>query len=276
MSFKFVEPTDSNTAKIKMENCIREIRNWMLVNKLKLNDDKTEFLILYSRYAKADVSIKLLTVGREIVNSTKAAKNVGVLFDSTMSMEDHINAVCKTAHFHLYNLSRIRRYLTYDACATVVHALVTSRLDYCNSLLYGLSGKLLGRLQKVQNCAARLVALSRRRDHITPILKQLHWLPVNSRIKFKILLLTYKALHDQAPSYLTQLLHPYQPSRSLRSSHMDLLVVPESHYKCYGARSFACVAPVLWNDLPPSIRKAPSVTVFKRMLKTHLFLQCFN
>ena len=106
-----------------------------------------------------------------------------------------------------------------------------SKLDICNSLLYGLPQYLIDRLQAVQNCAARLVTRSRKHDHITPILKQLHWLPVYSRIKYKILLLTFKALHGLAPSYITEILQPYRSSRSLRSASKRLLTIPSAKLK---------------------------------------------
>ena len=149
---------------------------------------------------------------------------------------------------------------------TAIHAFVTSRLDYCNSLYYGISQASNSRLQLVQNAAARLLEGKRKFDHITPILKSLHWLPVKYRIEFKIVLFVYKTLNNLAPQYLTDLLTPYTPSRNLRSSDPGRLTVPKVKLKKRGDRTFAAAGPKLWNSLPPSIRHAPSICTFKSVL----------
>lgn len=131
---------------------------------------------------------------------------------------------------------------------------------------------MIQRLQYVQNPAARLLTGSRKYDHITPILKDFHWLPVKQRIIFKILTLTFKALHDvNSPQYLKNMLQLYNPSRSLRSSSKKLLYVPKFDLKSYGARAFSVCAPVLWNSLSDYIRQSESVDVFKSKLTTFLY-----
>ena len=134
-----------------------------------------------------------------------------------------------------------------------MHAFVTSKLDTCNSLLYGLPKSQLSRLQRIQNTAARIVTRSRREDHITPVLMNLHWLPVEQRIEYKILLLTFKALHGLAPGYLQQLIKQYVPRRELRSMDKMTLYNPTANLKSYGYRSFQKAAPTLWNRLPQNI-----------------------
>jgi hypothetical protein len=132
------------------------------------------------------------------------------------------------------------------------------------------------KLQYVQNAAARLVTLTHKREHISPILIELHWLPVKQRIEYKLLLLTFKALNGSAPSYLSNLIKSYKPSRSLRSSNSNLL---EKHttfnFKMYGKRAFKCAGPELWNSLPHDLRFIPSLNVFKKKLKTHLFNKAY-
>ena len=193
------------------------------------------------------------------------------MFDSHANMVTQINTICKNTHFHLRNISSVRSCLTESATAQLVHALVTSRLDYCNSLLYGVPECKTKKLQRIQNIAARIVCRAPRQAHVTPLLAQLHWLPVKMRIIFKILLLTYRCLNNLAPSYLTELVVPYVPARSLRSADMALLEVPKFRFKTYGDRSFQAAAAHEWNNLPLFIRQSTSLTTFKSNLKTHLY-----
>ena len=148
--------------------------------------------------------------------------------------------------------------------------MVTSRLDYANALLYGISNTSLERIQKVQNAAARIVTLTSNRDHITSVLYNLHWLAIKERIEYKILLITFKALSGLAPRYIIDLLCVYVPKRNLRSSSDRKLVVPTYNLETYGRRSFRVSAPILWNSLPQNIRLCDSIETFKRELKTHL------
>ena len=177
-----------------------------------------------------------------------------------------------TRYAAIRKINTIRHFLTQDALKTLVCSLVLSRLDYCNSLLAGCPKILLNKLQKVQNSAARLICRLPRSAHITPALESLHWLPIEQRINYKLLLLTFKALNGYGPSYLSDLLQLYVPSRSLRSScDSRRLRIPPFKRKTSGFRAFAYQASVLWNSLPHSLRHTESVPAFKRALKTYLF-----
>ena len=169
----------------------------------------------------------------------------------------------------MWNIGKIKKYLPRPVLIQLVNSLVTSRLDYGNSLLYGSPTSLLRKLQLVQNSAARLITGTKRMDHITPVLKELHWLPIEQRIVFKVLLLTYRAIHGISPTYISDLVRRYTPVRSLRSG--EALQLCQSQTRCrYGDNAFTSSAPRLWNALPLSVKSASTVESFKRKLKVQV------
>lgn len=182
-----------------------------------------------------------------------------------------MNNVCRIAYYHLRSNGSIRRYLSEEAAKSLVHGLVTSRLDYCNALLVGLPNTLIRKLQLVQNTAARVVARTPKRQHITPVLYQLHWLPVQARIEYKVLLYVYKALTGAAPQYIADLIQQRSQPRTIRSSGTIQLVEPRVRTKSYGHRTFRCAAAKLWNSLPSDMRTITTIAAFKKSLKTHYF-----
>ena len=137
---------------------------------------------------------------------SSVVRNLGSYIDDKLSMNSHINKVCNAPFYYLRNIKRIRKHLSRDSSETLIHAFFSSRLDYCNSLLYGLPQVQIDKIQKVQNAAGRLIFKQPRFCHITPVLSQLHWLPIKYRIEFKILLLTFKATHGMAPDYICKLI----------------------------------------------------------------------
>ena len=168
------------------------------------------------------------------------------MFDSKMGMEPQVNSVSRSCYAQLRQISHIRKYLTTEATKLLVNSRVTSRLDYCNALLVGIPKTVLSKLQQVQNTAARLISRTSRYDHITPILRELHWLPMQYRAQYQILTYTYKALHDECPIYIKRLLQVYRPTRNLRSTQQSVtLVVPKSRTVTYGDRCFMSTAPKL-------------------------------
>jgi len=265
------EPADFGAAAVHMENAIRMVHSWMSHNMLKLNTSKTEVLVIANKQHLESFRDASLRVGGDDIKLTSTARNIGVTFDSTLSMIPHINSSARSANYHLRNIGRVRKFLTKAATEQLVHSLVTCRLDYGNALLVNVPKCHLSKLQTVQNTAARIITGTTKYEHIMPLLRSLHWLPIDARIKFKICLLTYKALHHQAPVYIEDMIKPYIPSRSLRSVSQNLLVIPPSKTKTYGARAFSVAAPVLWNSLPLDLRQCPSLNAFKSHLKTFLF-----
>ena len=195
--------------------------------------------------------------------------------DPQLNFEAHIKHLCKTSFFHLRNISKLRSTLTLPDAEKLIHAFISSRLDYCNALFIGIPNKNLQRLQYIQNCAARILMRVRKYDHITPTLRSLHWLPIAYRTQFKISPLTHQCLYGNAPPYLKELLERKPDTRCLRSSNTNLLITPDTNLRTMGDRAFCHSAPCLWNDLPEHLRAPQSINVFKNGLKTYLFKKAF-
>ena len=157
----------------------------MTTNKLMLNENKTEVICISSNYFCDQVSINQFSVDDTMVVPASSVRNIGVMFDNTMSMMNQVTSLCKAAHFHLRNIGQIRKSITYEACEKLIHALITSRLDYCIATLYGITEAQHHRRQKMFNIAARILTLTPPSDDIeTVLLGKLHWLPV--QIVFRI------------------------------------------------------------------------------------------
>ena len=193
--------------------------------------EKTEVLYTYKAGFSSKHSLRPLQIGGMHILPAENVTSLGVTLDSCLTLNKHVSAVCSAASLHIRNIGKTRHLLTQSITEKLVHAFITARLDYCTSILYGLPKRLIQRLQRIQNTAARLVTRTNRDDHITPVLKGLHWLPVQERI-------TYKTIHGSAPSYLSELVSSYTPSRSLRSSSKNLLCRRKTKLLQYGGRSF--------------------------------------
>ena len=204
----------------------------MISDNLMLNDDKTEFLIIGTRQQLAKVNINCIRVGSTDVCPVTVARNLGSWFDEQ----------CGVAFYNLHSIKCIRKYLSRESTEMLVHAFITSCVDYCNSLLYGLPNYQLNKLQRVLNASARLVCNVPKFCYISPLLRGLHWLSVKARIEFKILLITFKAIQGLAPKYLCDLLTFKSSLYNLRSSDCILLSMPAARSKTLGDRAFMAIA----------------------------------
>ena len=263
---------ESQDVKAKLDACTSDIDKWFLSNRLKLNNKKTEVILFQPPAQKRRNSLPIVTLvdGKEVKPVTNI-KSLGVFLDDTLKLTEQVSFMTSCAHFHLRRISAKRSIFSRRITETLVNALVLSRLDYCNSLICGLPNKMIQKLQRVQNAAAKLVMLARKRDHVTPLLRQLHWLPMLYRSQFKILVLVYKIIHGMSPDYLRPLITRYSPTRQLRSSGELLLRRPACPRTKYGERAFCQLSPTLWNCLPLDIRHSDSLPDFKRKLKTHFY-----
>ena len=261
LSFKPNSNTSKEDAVRVMERCIEKIRHCLVHDRLLLNDDKTEFIIIGTRQQLGKLQAMNIKVGGSEIKPSSQVKNLGCWLDTNLYMHDHITNACKAGFFYLHNIRRIKKYLSRDSLLTLVHAFITSRLDYCNALLYGLPKEQIAKLQRVQNAAARLIMDIRKYSHITPALYELHWLPVLARIHFKILLLAFKAIHGLAPVCICNLLViKRKSSYNLRSNSSILLEPPRGKMlTTLGERAFQAAAPHLWNELPLELRTITSI-----------------
>jgi hypothetical protein len=201
-------------------------------------------------------------------------RDLGVWIDNGITMATHINKVAAGCYAVLRQLRSVRRSVTREALTSLVVSLVLSRLDYCNALLAGLPSTQIDRLQSVENAAARMIFAARRRDHVTPLQQQLHWLRVSDRIMYKLCSLVYRCLHGLGPDYLAcelQRVSDIESRRRLRSASTVTLVVPATKHSMLGDRAFPVAAARAWNTLPPDVTSASTLSSFRRRLKTHLF-----
>ena len=263
--------SDSSASLSLLSTTLDSVYSWLTSNRLSVNPSKTEYLLIGNPQQCRKIASSSITFCSTGISSTDSARNLGFIFDNDLSFHKQISAVCKSSFYQIRQLRQIRSSLDYKSAIILANSLVLSKLDYCNSLYFGLPASSLTRLQSVQNSLARVVFPNvKRTDHITPALNKLHWLPVCQRITFKIALLTFKALSFNEPSYLRQLLTPYKNSHHLRSTDQHLLTIPNIK-STVGRRSFSFSAPSVWNSLPVSLRTCNSVYSFRKQLKTHLF-----
>ena len=263
---------DTATESLKMlQSCITGVSAWMAQSKLKLNPSKTEFLLIGSKSQREKfINLFPLAVLDNEMNPADSARNLGVFFDSGLNFRQHISQVSSSCLYYIRYLKRIRKSLPLALAKQIAVALVTSKLDYCNFLLNEIPTKDLQKLQRVQNCLARVVTKAPRFSRSIPLLKSLHWLPIKFRIQFKICTFVFRCLNDGQPSYLSSLLFSADSVKHLRSNNTNKLKVPRIRTK-FDARAFSVSGPTLWNLLPANLRVAKNISSFRKLLKTHFF-----
>lgn len=274
ISVQMNDPAALQDSKRKIQECIGEIAEWMSANKLKLNDGKSEVIVFTPQNTHTPHSLNVFSVGEQEIQITACVKDLGVYFNEHLNAERQVNALCASSYYHLSNISAIRNSLSKSSAEKLMHAFVMTKLDFCNSLLMSIPQRLVDKVQRLQNAAARIVSRTPKRHHITPVLKQLHWLPIRERIKYKVATLTWQCIYGDAPHYLKDLLIPYEPPRDLRSTDEKLLAAPGGRTEV-GKRAFTNFSPSVWNQLPSALRKTDSFNDFKKRLKTFLFTRAF-
>jgi hypothetical protein len=258
-----------------LESCACDINIWMCKNRLKMNADKTEFILCGSKQKLQQCKSNELIVNGTPVTRSECIKYLGTWVDMNVNFKTNIVKKCNAAMAGVRKLRLLRDYMDVQELKVIASAFVLSYLDYTNSLYAGLPKCDLNKLQRVQNIAAKTILRKRKSDSATEALKELHWLPIELRIKFKILCFVYKCLNDNAPEYLKNLLVIRTQNRILRSSSKyKQLVIPLVRKSTFASRSFSVVGPTLWNHIPDEIKESPTIDLFKCKLKTYFFT-CF-
>ena len=276
--YGFCASLDSTGFAIRMNQAIDIIGAWMSSNRLRLNSGKTQFIWFGTRQRLENRDLPQLVAVSASFASNDSVRNLGVLLDPQLTLEDHITKLSQSCFFQLRRLRSVRHSLTKKSMLTLIHAFVCSRLDYCNSVFYGAAASQLDRLQSILNAAARLVLGIPKYGHISAAIHDdLHWLPVQFRINFKLCLLVRNCLANAAPAYLTEFVIRVSACAGrghLRSAAKNDLVVPRCRTERFGRRGFSVSGPCLWNQLPIAIRLLmDKPETFKHALKTHYMQQ---
>jgi len=234
------------------------------------------YIVGTSERHRTEDRIDTIDTGSVHIKTSDCVKSLGVVIDSKLTFNQHVSNICKSAHLNIKALRHIRKLLPDDAAKSVACAMVAGRLDYCNAVLYGTSSANIDKLQRLQNMLARVVTNTRRRDHITPVLADLHWLPVRYRIEYKVALITFKALTTQQPQYLSELIRYYEAPRKLRSRGVNILQTNATALD-FSKRAFCHASPTVWNSLPQSVISDLTVTTgtFKHRLKSAMYTRAF-
>jgi len=273
--FANATPSDAGRLTEQLRDCVDEFVQWCASRRLQLNNDKTE-LIWFGSHTNLTKLAKVnccLSVGSAVIDPSAVVRDLGVLLDSELTLRQHVSKVTSSCYYQIRRLRQVSRYVGRENMMRLTSAFILSRLDYCNCILAGLPKSTLLSLQHVQNAAARLVLGLRSRDHISNGLRELHWLPVKSRIQFKLCLMMHMAHTGRCPSYIGDILQPvaaYSGRPGLRSASTAQYIKPKLR-TVFGERAFSFAGPTAWNALPTHLHSIPSTATFKKHLKTFLF-----
>ena len=263
-----------------MLTCIGDVKAWATAKMLRLNDNKTELMLVTSTRTKHLHSLPTsITIGNAQIPFRQSVKNLGFAFDCHLTMNAHVSNIVQTCYFELRRLASIRRFLTSTATATLVFAFVWSRIDFCTSLLFGSTRDVTSHLQRIQNYATQVILRLPKSSSITTHLKSLHWLPVKVRSTLKIACLCYHCHSSTAPSYVADMLQikPSHTPSTCSSSYTMPLLNRHAHSKAaLGDRLFYFASSSDWNSIPIDVRCEPSLSSSKSRLKTYLFRSVYK
>lgn len=274
-SFRAGDEFSEKVAFQELSSSVDSAKSWMLSNRLKMNDGKTEFIVFGSSRLLHKRKILNIQVGDAVVNGSPSVRLLGVDMDEELTFKQHIAKKARVAGLAMHNLRKLRPFLSKSNCLKIANALIFSHMDYANSLLINLPVSTLKPFQRIQNMTAKLILNRSKFSSTTEALRELHILPVHVRAEFKLLVIVYKCVNGLAPSYLSDLLEAQAPKKATRSATQQLLRVPFTKHKTFADRSFSVAGPKLWNQIPPNVRNSETLDQFKKTLKTFLFSRTF-
>ena len=271
-------PGGESYAREKITRCFKVVKDFMWKNCLKLNSNKTQFLPISKYFAHTEFE-PLVLDDQTIIRPSADIRNLGVTFDCNLSFHKHISLLRQSCFYQLKRVKSIQSYLPHNSLETLIHAFITSRIDFCNIIYNGLPDYLIASIQSIQNACAKAITRARRFDSATEQLFVLHWLPVKKRAEYKALLMCHKVAHcdSDAPQYINDVVKIHTPARFTRSCESVAIKSDfKAKLKSAGERAIDHYFPKLWNDLPASLKNHCNLTTFKSNLKTYLFRQHFN
>ena len=276
-AYRHCKASEAMLALTELVNTISEIKDWMSSNRLKLNPSKTQYIWIGNKMQLAKIDRRALLQRYPGIVFETSVMDLGVVIDEEVKMDVHVGRVTRSCFYQLRQIRTIRQSLSDNATRTLIHSFVVIRVDYCNSVLSGITAVQTERVQRILNAAARLVLRIPKFEPVSALIRDsLHWLPAAQRIKFKILLLVANCINQRAPLYLQELcvlVSAVPGRRHLRSADQLCLVVNRCRLSSMQKRGFAVAGPMAWNDLPAATRVsiAGNSNSSKIVIKTYLF-----
>ena len=276
-AYRHCKANEATEAVRRLQSTLSEIRDWMSSNRLKLNPSKTQWIWIGTRMQLAKIDRRELLERFPGIVFESSVVDLGVVIDQELKMDAHVGIMTRSCFYQLRQLRTIRQSLSDDATRMLIHSFVVTRVDYCNSVLSGITVVQTDRVQRILNAAARLLLRIPKFAPVAALIRDhLHWLPATQRIRFKILLLVSKCIHQRAPSYLQELCVPASTvvgRRNLRSADQYCLIVPRCRSSSMQRRGFSAAGPMAWNSLPAATRVqiAANSNISKQLIKTYLF-----
>jgi hypothetical protein len=248
----------------RLENCVTEVTDWLNSSQLILNANKTEFIILSSKSNTKKIPKASIVINGTTIQMTHSVRNLGVILDNTLSWDQHVNQIRKSAFMYLALISKVRKFVNIEQTSLLVQALAVSRVNYCASLLLCFNKKQQTQLQKILNYGVRLIDCLKKRERVSDSLAKHGWLNISERAELRLAVITFTALHCGEPQTLASTLNfsDYHNGRTLRSETNQILTIPRTRSN-YGDKSFAVSAASLFNSLPLVLRLAPTIQAFK-------------
>ena len=277
----YIRVEDIDEAKHRFSFLLSYLKTWMARRKLKLNDGRTEIVVIKGNLRNVSVaSFGVMNFVNAQLVPCESTKNLGVVLHSSLSFRSHVDFIVKTCNFHILNLYVIKDFVNRKNLVTLIHSLIVLKVDYCNSFFIGPPNIILKKVQSVLNRAARLIFNLPPRFPTTSSLFELHWLPLKAKIEFEICLITFKALKFNQLSYITELLSfsSHESTSRLRSAD-DPYRLHEPRAigeREFANHSFSYIAPRLYKNLPITVKQIDSQNTFKSHLKAFLFFLCLQ